>query len=627
MKGVICRVCGGPVVSSNHDGVGECTHCGTLQVIPKQNDPDKIALLNDAGDFVSKSDYVSAEKLYLQALIIDPADPEIYWSIAMCRYGVQYVEDPIEYVYKPTLNRMQFQSIFQDGDYNKAIEYSNEEQKNIYLFFASQIEKVRLAAIALAKNEEPYDVFICYKETDSLSGRRSIDSILAQEIFNHLTKLDLRVFFARITLESKAGTDYEPYIFSALNSSRVMVIVTTSIDHINSVWVKNEWTRYQRLMDEGENKSIIPAYRDVSPKDLPKPLSGYQGVDLNRPDFLELIASSVLTHFDDHGSTTTIYSSNSTVNNILYRAFAYLEIEKWDTAVELAEEALGKDAFASYAFLVQMMAEFKVHTQMELFSQLLDLTKSKVYDDIINGKDKDLAQKLHLAVKKTEDVYQRTLLLMNSDVDGCYAEALAILEKMTGYKDVSERIEECKKKGAIQEKYIEANMHFSHLETDIPIIVSKKKQASCVSKKCYQSLLTAQKLLLEILPYRDSQEKYELCTVKLFEYKLERGLMRCHGRDLYETRTNIEEISERIRLLKKYHTSSQSNYFIEKADGFIAKANKCCREQEKLAKKRTFRRNHPILFLGLVILKGAVLLFVCAVVLAAIATFTQRIFH
>ncbi len=38
-------------------------------------------------------------------------DAEIYWSLVLCRYGVEYVEDPNSQKRVPTVNRTQLQSI------------------------------------------------------------------------------------------------------------------------------------------------------------------------------------------------------------------------------------------------------------------------------------------------------------------------------------------------------------------------------------------------------------------------------------------------------------------------------------------------------------------------------------
>ena len=77
------------------------------------------------------------------------------------------------------------------------------------------------------------------------------------------------VFFSRITLEDKLGTAYEPYIFAALNSSKVMVVLGTKPEYFNAVWVKNEWSRYLSLIKNGEKKILIPALQFCVIKKLP----------------------------------------------------------------------------------------------------------------------------------------------------------------------------------------------------------------------------------------------------------------------------------------------------------------------------------------------------------------------
>ena len=68
-------------------------------------------------------------------------------------------------------------------------------------------------------------------------------------------KMKRRVFFSRITLEDKLGQEYEPYIFAALNSAKVMLAFGTCYDYYNAVWVKNEWSRFLQLMELGQKKT------------------------------------------------------------------------------------------------------------------------------------------------------------------------------------------------------------------------------------------------------------------------------------------------------------------------------------------------------------------------------------
>ena len=97
----------------------------------------------------------------------------------------------------------------------------------------------------------------------------------------------LKVFFSRITLEDKLGQQYEPYIFAALNSAKVMVVIGSRPEYFNAVWVKNEWSRYLSLMKHDHKRLLIPCYRDMDPYDLPEELSMLQSQDMSKIGFMQ----------------------------------------------------------------------------------------------------------------------------------------------------------------------------------------------------------------------------------------------------------------------------------------------------------------------------------------------------
>ena len=94
---------------------------------------------------------------------------------------------------------------------------------------------------------------------------QTLDSVLAQERSLALTDKGYRVFFSRITLEDKLGSAYEPYIFAALNSAKVMVVLGTRPEYFNAVWVKNEWSRYLKLMPRDREKRLVKSSLSVFP--------------------------------------------------------------------------------------------------------------------------------------------------------------------------------------------------------------------------------------------------------------------------------------------------------------------------------------------------------------------------
>ena len=70
-------------------------------------------------------------------------------------------------------------------------------------------------------------------------------------------------------------------------NAKVMVVVGTKAEHFNAAWVRNEWSRYLTLIREGAEKTLIPAYRDMDPYDLPEEFSHLQAQDMSKLGFMQ----------------------------------------------------------------------------------------------------------------------------------------------------------------------------------------------------------------------------------------------------------------------------------------------------------------------------------------------------
>lgn len=232
-----CKMCGGNLDVADGMTVCECEYCGTKQTLPKSSDEQQLNMINRANHFRQQCEFDKAMEIYERMLQSNDSDAEIYWSIVLCRYGIEYVSDPPTGKKIPTCHRAQYTLITQDPDYLEVLSHADEMQKEVFQREAEYIANVQKGILEISNKEEPFDVFICYKETDS-DGKRTQDSVLAQELYYQLTQEGFKVFFSRITLEDKLGSAYEPYIFAALNSAKVMVVVGTKPEYFNAVWVK-----------------------------------------------------------------------------------------------------------------------------------------------------------------------------------------------------------------------------------------------------------------------------------------------------------------------------------------------------------------------------------------------------
>ena len=169
-----CKMCGGTLELEPGTSVGECDSCGTKQTIPRLDDDKKANLYDRANHFRRNNDFDKAIGIYEQILNEDNTDAEAYWSLVICRYGIEYVEDPKSHKHVPTINRTQFTSIFMDEDYKSAIKYADIHQRVIYEKEAKDIDAIQKGFLEIYSKEEPFDIFICYKETDTY-GKRTPD--------------------------------------------------------------------------------------------------------------------------------------------------------------------------------------------------------------------------------------------------------------------------------------------------------------------------------------------------------------------------------------------------------------------------------------------------------------------
>ena len=352
MEVIKCYVCGGELEVNEDMSIGRCKYCDSLIAIPKRIGT-KEALYNRAVFLRQKNEFDEAISIYEDLLKEDNTDAEAHWGMALSKFGIEYVKDPHTGTRLPTCHRTRIEPIISDADYCAAIEYADIEARRIYEQEGERIYQIQKKFLELSRNEEPYDVFICYKESDE-SGNRTEESIIAQDIYYELVKREYRVFFARKTLEDKLGQEYEPIIFAALNSAKVMVVVGTKKENFNAVWVHNEWSRFFDMMKTSK-KMIIPAYKGMSPYDLPPELAVLQSLDISKigfmQDLLDGISKLTREERNEKKERVTTADSVSVVSGIL--PFEKL-IQNGETYINLEDY---KSAQKNYQYAIEYYPE------------------------------------------------------------------------------------------------------------------------------------------------------------------------------------------------------------------------------------------------------------------------------
>ena len=488
-----CKMCGGTIEFEQGATVGVCDSCGTKQTLPRLDDDKKANLYDRANHFRRNNDFDKAMSIYEQILNEDNTDAEAYWSLVLCRYGIEYVEDPASHKRIPTVNRAQFTSIFADEDYKSALQYADGYQKTIYEDEAKAIDEIQKGILAISQKEEPFDVFICYKETDN-NGRRTPDSVLANDLYHQLTQEGFKVFFARITLEDKLGSAYEPYIFAALNSAKVMVVLGTKPEYFNAVWVKNEWSRYLALIKNGAKKMLIPAYKDMDPYDLPEEFSHLQAQDMSKLGFMQDLIRGIkkIAQADTPKTTvvkeTVISGGNANTAPLLKRAFMFLEDGDWNSADEYCERVLDIDPENATAYLGKLLSELRVRKQESLKDQAEPFDHNNNYQKAVRFADEKLKSALTGCIEyihtrnenaRLDGIYTSAKNAMSAaNTESAYKVAAALFESISGWRDADEKIYTCQKK--IEE--IKAKAEADRLEKERQAEIARK-EAERIAKR------------------------------------------------------------------------------------------------------------------------------------------------
>ena len=520
MSTLKCKMCGGTLEINENETTATCEYCGTEQTIPKITDDVIGNLFNRANTLRLKSEFDKAEEIYNKIVGLDNTQSEAYWGIILCKYGIEYVEDPTTYKRVPTCHRTSYDAITADEDYKPAIQYADISQKIIYEAEAKAIDEIQKGILTISQNEKPYDVFICYKETDE-SGKRTQDSVLANDIYHQLTQEGFKVFYAAITLEDKLGQEYEPYIFAALNSAKVMLVIGSKPEYFTAVWVKNEWSRYLKLMKADRSKLLIPCYKDMDAYELPEEFAHLQAQDMGKIGFINDIVRGIKKVIKKDEPKSAVKetvaagrAANSAVAPLLKRISLFLEDGNWQEADEYCERVLDSDPENAQAYLYKLMAKMEVRKTEDLRNQAQPFDSEDMYRKTVRFADEELKNTLEEynayikdrnEKKRIESIYKKAVYDMGYARDEIsYKIIIEDLAEIPGYKDADEKKKECEEKAE---------------ECRLESLYNSAAELQTVHSEDNQ--LRAAKQFEELGTYKDSAERVQQCRDKAEEIKKE----------------------------------------------------------------------------------------------------------
>ena len=511
-------MCGGTIEFNPGDTVGMCDSCGTKQTLPTTNDEIITNLHNRANTLRLKCEFDKAEEIYNKILEKNPDDAEAHWGIILCKYGIEYVEDPKTYNRVPTCHRTSFDAILADEDYKAALANGDGAQRELYEEEAKKIDRIQKDILSIVHNEKPFDVFICYKETDE-NGNRTQDSVIANDIYHQLTQEGFKVFYAAITLEDKVGQEYEPYIFAALNSAKVMLVVGSKPEYFTAVWVKNEWSRFLKLIKTDRSKLLIPCYRNMDAYELPEEFAHLQAQDMSKIGFINDLVRGIRKVVADTDSqektvreSVAVNSGNANEESLLKRAFMFLEDGDWSAADEYCEKVLDIDPENARAYLGKLMAECRARRMEDLQNCEQPFDGSGNYNKILRFAEPKLIETLkgyiaHINERnenaRLTGIYNRAVSAMNeANSENGYKAAAEIFKTVPGFKDADSLVEKCLDNAETCRK--DALYH------------SARSQMSQNTISSYESAIR----MFESIPgWKDADEQIYACKKKIEELK------------------------------------------------------------------------------------------------------------
>ena len=117
---------------------------------------------------------------------------------------------------------------------------------------------------------ENIEVFVCYVENDAY-GRRSKDSVIAQNIYNKLEDTGIRSFYKRISVGELSEDEAEMAATVALDKAKVVAVVATDSENFRKLT--------ERYSEKLKAKKVIPVFSGMNVNDMPPELKFLQAIN------------------------------------------------------------------------------------------------------------------------------------------------------------------------------------------------------------------------------------------------------------------------------------------------------------------------------------------------------------
>lgn len=243
---------------------------------------------------------------------------------------------------------------------------------------------------------ENTEVCICYVESDA-QGRRTYDSIIAQDLYLKLEAANIKAFYQRISTSDLTEFELDKAYMNAKRQAQVLLVLGTTREYFERI-IEN----VQNYLDD---KKVIPVYSGIDASHLPGRLSNLQAVNYDSIGSLSVLIKNIMCVLGREKENDVIQSyrrknkkRKHTVAVYIYRALiialatgAYivfctpyiLKSKKYDYAAKLVEN---KDYIKAIS----------IYTDLGDYNNSADLL-NRIYDKY-NGYYESLGVSIHINI-------------------------------------------------------------------------------------------------------------------------------------------------------------------------------------------------------------------------------------
>ena len=283
-----CEKCGTPMmpVYSRRKGWGEvCIKCGKVMKTEAVSNLEQTAAEHAyrGWNYFAVQNFDAAAEGFREAAELSGGWPEYLWAELLAEYGIKYCEtehrkDGGQYTVNFWKKELSEKLLAENAEFKavcNAAASGDLEDLRYYQNAAEDIDR-GLEQIRQVRSEGiEYDIFISFKDLDS-RGEHTLERKLCDKLYQELKEFNYRVFYSPRTMYGKVVTDYEGYIYTALRTSKLMVLAASCPENVRSPWVKSEWQRFLRW-NAGENYRLITCtVGDMQPGEYPEGLNRFQ---------------------------------------------------------------------------------------------------------------------------------------------------------------------------------------------------------------------------------------------------------------------------------------------------------------------------------------------------------------